>query len=142
MKGKKRDHTVPLSDQALDILENMRQISGHLDHVFPSQLGQGKHANSQTVNRALVRMGYKGRQTAHGFRSIGSTALNEQQFSPDVIEAALAHIDKNAVRRAYNRSDYLEQRRAMMSWWSEYIEQAANGKVGVAGIKTLKIIGN
>ena len=142
MKGKKRDHTVPLSNQALDILENMRQVSGHLNHVFPSQLGQGKHANSQTVNRALVRMGYKGRQTAHGFRSIGSTALNENQFSPDVIEAALAHIDKNAVRRAYNRSDYLQQRRAMMAWWSEYIEQAANGKVGVGGIKTLKVIGN
>jgi integrase len=87
-------------------------------------------------------MGYKGRQTAHGFRSIGSTALNEQQFSPDVIEAALAHIDKNAVRRAYNRSDYLEQRRAMMSWWSEYIEQAASGKVGVTGTKTLRLIGN
>jgi integrase len=87
-------------------------------------------------------MGYKGRQTAHGFRSIGSTALNEQQFSPDVIEAALAHIDKNAVRRAYNRSDYLEQRRVMMSWWSEYIEQATNGNVGVRGIKALKIMGN
>ncbi len=142
MKGKKRDHTVPLSSQALDILENMRQVSGHLDHVFPSQLGQGKHANSQTVNRALVRMGFKGRQTAHGFRSIGSTALNEQQFAPDVIEAALAHIDKNAVRRAYNRSDYLQQRHVMMSWWSEYIEQAANGNVGVTGTKTLKIVGN
>ena len=142
MKGKKRDHTVPLSNQALDILENMRQVSGHLEHVFPSQLGQGKHANSQTVNRALVRMGFKGRQTAHGFRSIGSTAMNEHQFSPDVIEAALAHIDKNAVRRAYNRSDYLQQRRVMMSWWSEYIEQAANGKVGVKGVKALKVIGN
>ena len=141
MKGKKRDHKVPLSDQALNILEDMRPISGHLEHVFPSQLGQGKHANSQTVNRALVRMGYKGRQTAHGFRSIGSTVLNEQQFAPDVIEAALAHIDKNAVRRAYNRSDYLEQRRTMMAWWSEYIEQAANGKVGNKGVKALKIIG-
>ena len=142
MKGKKRSHTVPLSNQALDILENMRQVSGHLDYVFPSQLSQGKHANSQTVNRALVRMGYKGRQTAHGFRSIGSTALNENQFSPDVIEAALAHIDKNAVRRAYNRSDYLQQRRVMMSWWSDYIEQAANGKVGVKSVKALKVISN
>ena len=141
MKGGKRDHKVPLSDQALDILENMRPISGHLEHVFPSQLGQGKHANKQTVNRALVRMGYKGRQTAHGFRSIGSTALNEQQFAPDVIEAALAHIDKNAVRRAYNRSDYLQQRRTMMAWWSEYIEQAANGEVGNKGVKALKLIG-
>lgn len=140
MKGKKRDHTVPLSDHALDILENMRQISGHLEHVFPSQLAQGKHANKQTVNRALVRMGFKGRQTAHGFRSIGSTALNEQQFAPDVIEAALAHIDKNAVRRAYNRSNYLQQRRAMMAWWSEYIDKAANGEVGVTGTKTLKVI--
>ena len=142
MKGKKRDHTVPLTDQALSILENMRRVSGHLEHVFPSQLGQGKPANKQTVNRALVRMGYQGKQTAHGLRSIGSTALNEQQFAPDIIEAALAHIDKNDVRRAYNRSDYLQQRRVMMTWWSAYIEQAAKGKIRITGSKALKVIGS
>jgi integrase len=142
MKGKRRDHCVPLTNQALDILQNMRQISGHLAHVFPSQLGQGQPAHKQTANRALVRMGYKGRQTAHGLRSLGSTALNEQQFSPDVIEAALAHIDKNEVRRAYNRSDYLQQRRAMMTWWSDYIEQASTGNIDITGNKTLKIVGH
>ncbi len=140
MKGKRRDHIVPLTDPALDILQNMRPISGHLEYVFPSQSTQGRPANKQTVNRVLNRIGYQGRQTAHGLRSIGSTALNEQQFPPDLIEAALAHIDKNEVRRAYNRSDYLQQRRTMMIWWSHYIEQAANGKINLTGNKTLSVI--
>jgi integrase len=87
-------------------------------------------------------MGYQGRQTAHGLRSIGSTALNEQQFAPDIIEAALAHIDKNDVRRAYNRSDYLQQRRVMMTWWSDYIEQVATGNIRITGSKALKVVGS
>ena len=71
---------------------------------------------------ALKRMGYKGRLVAHGFRALGSTTLNEKGFDPDLIESALAHVDKNAVRSAYNRAKYLEQRREMMNWWSEEIQ--------------------
>ncbi|MDI5834426.1 tyrosine-type recombinase/integrase, partial [Shewanella xiamenensis] len=78
------------------------------------------HSNVQTANAALKRMGLKDRTTAHGFRSLASTTLNEQGFDPDVIEAALAHTDKNQVRSAYNRSIYLERRREMMAWWSNY----------------------
>ena len=77
-------------------------------------------------------MGLKNRTTAHGFRSLASTTLNEQGFDPDVIEAALAHTDKNQVRSAYNRSIYLERRRVMMTWWSEYIMDAAKGNVSLA----------
>jgi integrase len=69
-------------------------------------------------------MWYKGVLVAHGLRSLGSTTLNEQAFSPDVIEVALAHTDSNTVRAAYNRAEYLEQRRVMMQWWSDHIENA------------------
>jgi len=77
--------------------------------------------NSQTANAALKRLGYTGKLVAHGLRSIASTALNEAGFNPDVIEAALAHNDKNEVRRAYNRSTYLHQRVEMMNWWGKEV---------------------
>lgn len=113
----KREHIVPLSPQALDILEVMNPISAHREHVFPSRNDPKQPMNSQTANAALKRMGYGGKLVAHGLRSIASTALNEAGFNSDVIEAALAHIDKNEVRRAYNRSTYLMQRKEIMLWW-------------------------
>jgi len=116
----KREHVVPLSKQALDILEVMRPLSGNRQYVFPSRNDPKKPMNSQTANAALKRIGYGGKLVAHGLRSIASTALNEANFNPDVIESALAHTDKNEVRRAYNRSTYLEQRKEMMSWWGTF----------------------
>jgi integrase len=113
----KRKHIVPLSPQALDVLEVMKPISAHREHVFPSRNDPKQSMNSQTANAALKRIGYSGKLVAHGLRSIASTAMNEAGFNADVIEAALAHSDKNEVRRAYNRSDYLEHRKEMMSWW-------------------------
>ncbi|ECF9309857.1 integrase domain-containing protein [Salmonella enterica] len=117
----KREHIVPLSPQALDILEVMKPISAHREHVFPSRNDPKQPMNSQTANAALKRIGYGGKLVAHGLRSIASTALNEAGFSPDVIEAALAHSDKNEVRRAYNRSTYLLKRIELMNWWGELI---------------------
>ena len=116
MKGK-REHVVPLSPQALDILDVMRAISAHREHVFPSRNDPKQAMNSQTANAALKRIGYGGKLVAHGMRSIASTALNEAGFNADVIEAALAHTDQNEVRRAYNRSTYLEKRIELMDWW-------------------------
>ena len=116
----KREHVVPLSKQALEILEVMRPLSSNRQHVFPSRNDPKQPMNSQTANAALKRMGYGGKLVAHGLRSIASTALNEASFNPDVIESALAHSDKNEVRRAYNRSTYLEQRKEMMSWWGTF----------------------
>ncbi|KFT38437.1 integrase domain-containing protein [Salmonella enterica] len=116
----KREHIVPLSTQALEILEVMQPISAHREHVFPSRNAPKQPMNSQTANAALKRIGYGGKLVAHGLRSIASTAMNEAGFNPDVIEAALAHSDKNEVRRAYNRSIYLEQRITLMDWWGEY----------------------
>lgn len=119
----KREHIVPLSDQALEILEIMPPISGRREHVFPSRNDSRKPMNSQTANAALKRIGYGGKLVAHGLRSIASTAMNEATFNPDIIEAALAHSDKNEVRRAYNRSTYLLKRKELMSWWGLYVYQ-------------------
>lgn len=90
----KREHVVPLSPQALDILEIMKPISAHREHIFPSRNDPKQAMNSQTANAALKRIGYGGKLVAHGLRSIASTTLNEQGFNSDVIESALAHTDK------------------------------------------------
>lgn len=119
----KRDHIVPLSDQALEILEIMRPISAHREHVFPSRNDPSNPMNSQTANAALKRIGYGGKLVAHGLRSIASTAMNEAGFNADVIEAALAHSDKNEVRKAYNRSTYIEKRKELMDWWGNKIRE-------------------
>ncbi|KFK94272.1 MULTISPECIES: integrase domain-containing protein [unclassified Serratia (in: enterobacteria)] len=129
----KREHVIPLCQQALDVIQAMKAISGNRVHVFPSFKNPQKPMSSQTVNMALKRMGYKGELVSHGLRSIASTALNEEGFNPDVIEAALAHRGKDAVRNAYNRSTYLEQRRVMMDFWGNYVEQAASGQVMASG---------
>lgn len=117
----KREHIVPLSSQAMNILEVMKPISAHREYVFPSRNDPKQPMNSQTANAALKRIGYGGKLVAHGLRSIASTAMNEMGFNADVIEAALAHSDKNEVRKAYNRSTYLSQRCELMAWWGEYI---------------------
>ncbi|KAJ9432149.1 integrase domain-containing protein [Pantoea sp. YR343] len=116
----KREHIVPLSKQALEILEVMRPLSANRQYVFPSRNDPKQPMNSQTANAALKRIGYGGKLVAHGLRSIASTALNEEGFNADVIEAALAHSDKNEVRRAYNRSTYLQQRIKLMTWWGHF----------------------
>ncbi|HIH9952770.1 TPA: integrase domain-containing protein [Klebsiella pneumoniae] len=118
----KREHIVPLSQQALDILELMKPISAQREHVFPSRNDPKQAMNSQTANAALKRIGYGGKLVAHGLRSIASTAMNEAGFNPDIIEAALAHSDKNEVRRAYNRSTYLVQRQEIMKWWGGLVK--------------------
>jgi len=117
----KREHVVPLSKQALEILEIMRPISANRQYVFPSRNDPKQPMNSQTANSALKRIGYGGKLVAHGLRSIASTALNEANFNADVIEAALAHSDRNEVRRAYNRSTYLPQRKDLLDWWGYYV---------------------
>jgi integrase len=113
----KREHIIPLSPQVLEILETMKPVSAHREHVFPSRNDPKQPMNSQTANAALKRIGYGGKLVAHGLRSIASTALNEAGFNSDVIEAALAHSDKNEVRKAYNRSTYLNARIDLMNWW-------------------------
>ena len=118
----KRDHTVPLSSAMMRLLEDLRPLSGHREWLFPSDRSPRKPMSSQSVNMALKRMGFKGRLVSHGFRALASTTLNEHGFDPELIETALAHVDSNSVRAAYNRAEYLERRREMMEWWSGHIE--------------------
>lgn len=132
---KKKPHTVPLTPQALGMLNEIMPISGKSEFVFPSDRSFHKPMNSSTANMALKRMGYHGVLVAHGMRSIASTALNEQGFDPELIEACLAHADKNEVRAAYNRTDYLERRKKLMCWWSDHIEKATAGNLSLATSK-------
>lgn len=137
----KRDHIIPLPYQAIKILEIMLPITSHKEFVFPSMKGSiNKPMSSQTVNMAIKRMGFGGRLVSHGLRSLASTALNEQGFNPDLIEASLAHADKNEVRRIYNRANYLEQRRELMNWWGDFVEQASQGNVSLSGSNALKTV--
>lgn len=134
------EQRIPLTPQTLALLDVMKPISQHREYVFPADREPRSHANVQTANAAIKRMGFKGELVAHGLRSLASTTLNAQGFDPDVIEAALAHVDTNEVRRAYNRTDYFERRKKMMCWWSEHIENAAQGSSSLAGIKGLKVV--
>jgi integrase len=138
-----KPHVVPLTPQTLAILERIKPVSGDNEYIFPADRNLKGHANRESVNMALKRIGYKNKLVAHGLRSLASTTLNEQGFDPDVIESALAHVDKNEVRRAYNHAEYLERRRVMMAWWSEHIEQAKTGKINFNKTFTnLKVINN
>lgn len=106
----KREHVVPISNQALNILQIMLPISSNREYVFPSRNDPREPMNSQTANAALKRIGYSGKLVADGLRSIASTTLNEAGFNSDVIESSLAHRDKKEVRRAYNRATYLTKK--------------------------------
>jgi len=136
----KKPHIVPLTAQVIELLEVMKPISSRSEFVFPSDRNPKTHTNSQTANMALKRMGFDKQLVAHGLRSLASTVLNEQGFDADVIEAALAHTGKNEVRNAYNRTNYLERRKPVMTWWSDYIDDAATGNMSMTGKKGLKLV--
>lgn len=132
----KQPFVIPMTKQVVNILEVMRPISAHRKgFVFPNHYDPQKHASKETMNTALKRMGFKDRTTAHGLRSLASTTLNEQGFDVDVIEKALFHVDKNTVRKIYNRAEYLEPRKVMLSWWSELIDNAATGNMSLSNSK-------
>jgi len=139
MKSKK-PHAVPLSSQALNLLELMKPISSRSEYIFPSNNDIKKHTNASTANMALKRMGFENQLVAHGLRSLASTILNEEGFDSDTIEAALAHTGKNEVRNAYNRATYIERRKPIMQWWSNHIEKAATGNMSLSGKKGLKVV--
>ncbi|GFM89285.1 integrase [Pseudomonas cichorii] len=131
---KRRPHIIPLTEHALSLLDTLKPHSGHREYVFPSDRNPRTHANSQTANMALKRMGFQDRLVSHGMRSMASTILNEHGWDPELIEVALAHVDKDEVRSAYNRADYIERRRPMMAWWSEHIQKAATGSLSASAI--------
>jgi integrase len=119
-------HLVPLSRQAVDVLRQLDATKGDGDYVFPSRNGRGTCISENTVLYALYRMGYHSRATGHGFRATASTILNEMGFQPDWIERQLAHAERNKVRAAYNRAQYLVERKEMMQVWADYLDSAAS----------------
>lgn len=122
-------HVVPLSKQSQAILSRLREINGDTELVFESPAKPGAPISENTLLFALYRLGYRGRMTAHGFRALASTVLNEQSgFPHDVIERQLAHKESDAVRAAYNRAEYLNARRDLMRWWSDWLDGAAAGR--------------
>jgi integrase len=127
---KMRDpHIVPLSRQSLAILRQLQNHSGNRQHIFPNQIKSDKCMSANTMIFALYRMGYHSRATGHGFRSTASTILNENGFAPDVIERQLAHSERNKVRAAYNHAQYMPERRKMMQWWADYLDEVAQKPV-------------
>lgn len=120
----RRPHRVPLSRQVLEMIEELREITGHRQHLFPCMGRPRKPMSENGVNQALRRLGYEtGEMTAHGFRAMAATLLNEMgRWNPDAIERQLAHQDMSAVRRAYARGEYWEERVAMMQHWSDYLD--------------------
>lgn len=122
----KAPHVVPLSRQAVEIVERLREMNGGYDLIFPGA-NPKRPMSKNTVLFALYRMGYRGRMTGHGFRAIASTLLNEMNFDADVIERQLAHAERNKVRAAYHRSEYLPERRRMMQHWADYLDSKKAG---------------
>ena len=116
-------HTVPLSQQALAILNRMKIFHGDGGLVFPGIHYPEKPLSENTMLYALYRIGYHSKATMHGFRALFSTIANEVGFNPDAIERQLAHREKNAVRAAYHRSEYMPERIKMMQWWADYLQK-------------------
>jgi integrase len=116
-------HKIPLTKQMLSILHDCKLIAGFSPYVFPADRDPNTHANKASANMALKRMGYQGRQTAHGFRGLARTTLSDQNFAYEPSEACLSHKVGNSVSQSYNHSTYLNQREEIMVWWSEHIEQ-------------------
>lgn len=113
-------HQVPLTDAVVGYLQQLKTIAGNSPYVFKGR-NPMKSISNNTLLFALYRLGYKGKMTGHGFRSVASTVLNESGFNSDIIERQLAHIETNKVRGAYNRATYMPERRNMMNWWSDYL---------------------
>jgi integrase len=123
----RKPHIVPLANQTVDVLSLLQELTGGGVLLFPGDRDPDKPMSNNTILMALKRMGYKGRQTGHGFRGIASTILHEQQFDHAHIEAQLAHSERNAVSASYNHALYLEPRIRMMQSWADFLEKNQRG---------------
>ncbi len=128
MKMRKAHH-VPLSRQAVDLFREAQSITGSAGYVFPSARTRVRPMSENTINAGLRRLGYASDEmTAHGFRAMASTLLNESgKWHPDAIERALAHGDTDKVRAAYHRGAHWQERVQMAQWWSDYLDQLRKG---------------
>lgn len=134
----RREHRVPLSRQACRTLDELHKVSGYSKWLMPG-LTESKPASNNTMLFAVYRMGFHKRTTVHGFRALGSTILNEalievdgkkqRMWSVDAVERALAHVEQNRIKGAYDRGDRLEERTRMMQWWADYLDSVAKGEL-------------
>ncbi len=127
---RRQEHIVPLSRQAMALLDDIRPLTGHFDLVFPNRSEPLRPMSNMTILRMIERVGYKGRMTGHGFRSIFSSVLNESNlFNPDAIERQLAHVPTSKVRGAYLRTQFMPERHKMMQWYADYLDGLQVGNV-------------
>ncbi len=125
----RRPHIVPLSSQALEILKQLKETSPCCPYIFPSAINARKHMSNNTVLKALDRMGYKGRMTGHGFRALAMSTIKEKLgYQHEVVDRQLAHAPRNQIDAAYDRAQYLEQRKIMMQDWADYIQAIIIGR--------------
>lgn len=122
----RRPHLVPLSTQALDLLNELKIMTGSYCYVFPGRNDPNKPMSEASINQVIKRIGYGGQLTGHGFRHMMSTLLHEQGFDSSWIEIQLAHVDKNSIRGTYNHAQYLEKRRGMLQWYSSILTEYSN----------------
>jgi integrase len=120
----RRPHVVPLATQAVTLLRDLARHTGRTPRLFPSLRSSAYSISENTLNGALRRLGYADDEmTAHGFRAAATTRLNELGWRPDVVEAQMAHRERSAVRAAYHRAEYLEERRTMMQAWADHLDE-------------------
>lgn len=129
----RRPHCVPLSEQALNILEQLKPMTGHYQYIFPGRIHHSKPMSEMAMNVLIRRIGYAGRVTGHGFRHTMSTILHEQGYNTAWIETQLAHVDKNSIRGTYNHAQYLDGRREMLQWYADYMDALEHGENVVHG---------
>lgn len=118
----KDPHLVPLSKQAIAVLEQLKELNGDKRLILPSISRANKPISEGTMLGAIRRMGFHSDTTIHGFRSTASTALNEAGFDSDVIERQLSHMERNKIRAAYNHAQYIDKRTTMMQWWADKVD--------------------
>lgn len=116
-------HIVPLSTQAIKVLREIHAYTGNREYIFPGSRNQDRHISENILLNVIYDLSYQDRTTVHGFRSTASTILNENGFPADVIERQLAHTERNKVRASYNHAQYLAERRTMMQWWGDFVDQ-------------------
>lgn len=120
--GHRREHIVPLSRQAVELLTNLIPVTGRMTHVFPNRNDPNRVITENTILKIIENIGYKGRMTGHGFRSLARTILAERGHRWEVLEAMLSHAVENQTAAAYVRTSYLEERRVIMQQWADYLE--------------------
>ncbi|MFN3699970.1 MAG: tyrosine-type recombinase/integrase [Alphaproteobacteria bacterium] len=137
----RNEHIVPLSKQAVEILKDLQERNGKWEWIFPGHHSPRKHMSNNTILKGLERLGFKGRMTGHGFRALAMSTIKEQLgYRHEVIDRQLAHAPQSMVQRAYDRAQFLDERKVMMQRWADYID-AATSKNVITHEKFQKITG-